>query len=203
MTELLAFLTITVLAVISPGADFAMVSRNSLLYSRRAGLLTALGIGAGVTVHVGYSILGVGVLVRESLALFTALKLAGAAYLVFLGLRMLLAREDSVAEEAGGAGVSSWAMLRSGFLTNALNPKTCLFVVSLFMQVIDPHTALPAQLGYGAFIALAHVAWFGLVACFLSSPAVRGRLLRFRRRIDQFFGALLVGFGVLLGAKSP
>lgn len=168
MTELLAFLTITVLAVISPGADFAMVSRNSLLYSRRAGLLTALGIGAGVTVHVGYSILGVGVLVRESLALFTALKLAGAAYLVFLGLRMLLAREDSVAEEAaGGAGVSSWAMLRSGFLTNALNPKTCLFVVSLFMQVIDPHTALPAQLGYGAFIALAHVAWFGLVACFL------------------------------------
>lgn len=82
MTELLAFLTITVLAVISPGADFAMVSRNSLLYSRRAGLLTALGIGAGVTVHVGYSILGVGVLVRESLALFTALKLAGAAYLV-------------------------------------------------------------------------------------------------------------------------
>lgn len=66
-------------------------------------------------------------------------------------------------------------MLRSGFLTNALNPKTCLFVVSLFMQVIDPHTALPAQLGYGAFIALAHVAWFGLVACFLSSPAVRGR----------------------------
>ena len=93
MTELLAFLTITVLAVISPGADFAMVSRNSLLYSRRAGLLTALGIGAGVTVHVGYSILGVGVLVRESLALFTALKLAGAAYLVFLGLRMLLARD--------------------------------------------------------------------------------------------------------------
>ncbi len=177
---------------------------NSLLYSRRAGLLTALGIGAGVTVHVGYSILGVGVLVRESLALFTALKLAGAAYRVFLGLRMLLAREDSVAEEAaGGAGVSSWAMLRSGFLTNALNPKTCLFVVSLFMQVIDPHTALPAQLGYGAFIALAHVAWSGLVACFLSSPAVRGRLLRFRRRIDQFFGALLVGFGVLLGAKSP
>ena len=123
MTELLAFLTITVLAVISPGADFAMVSRNSLLYSRRAGLLTALGIGAGVTVHVGYSILGVGVLVRESLALFTALKLAGAAYLVFLGLRMLLAREDTVAEAAGGAGVSSWAMLRSGFLTNALNPN--------------------------------------------------------------------------------
>ncbi|MFG8563593.1 LysE family transporter [Pseudomonas paraeruginosa] len=203
MTELIAFLTITVLAVISPGADFAMVSRNSLLYSRRAGLLTALGIGAGVTVHVGYSILGVGMLVRESLALFTALKLAGAAYLVFLGLRMLLAREVAVADEvASGAGVSSWAMLRGGFLTNALNPKTCLFVVSLFMQVIDPHSVLPAQLGYGAFIVAAHLAWFGLVACFLSSPPVRARLVRFRRRIDQFFGALLVGFGVLLGTKS-
>lgn len=70
------------------------------------------------------------------------------------------------------------------------------------MQVIDPHTALPAQLGYGAFIALAHVAWFGLVACFLSSPAVRGRLLRFRRRIDQFFGACWLVSASCWGRKA-
>jgi threonine/homoserine/homoserine lactone efflux protein len=89
MTELLAVVTITILAVISPGPDFAMVTRNSLLLSRRAGLLTALGIGGGVLVHVAYTILGVGILIQQSIWLFNALKLVGAAYLIWLGVRML------------------------------------------------------------------------------------------------------------------
>lgn len=70
MTELLAVITITLLAVIGPGPDFAMVTRNSLVLSRRAGVLTALGIGLGVLVHVSYTILGVGVLIQQSLWLF-------------------------------------------------------------------------------------------------------------------------------------
>ncbi|MET4727496.1 threonine/homoserine/homoserine lactone efflux protein [Lysobacter enzymogenes] len=73
MQELLAVVTITSLAVISPGPDFAMVSRNSLLQSRRAGVLTALGIALGVWVHVGYTLLGVGLVIRESLQLYAAL----------------------------------------------------------------------------------------------------------------------------------
>ncbi|MEK1866892.1 MAG: LysE family transporter, partial [Ensifer adhaerens] len=79
MTELLAVVTITIFAVISPGPDFAMVTRNSLLLSRRAGVLTALGIAAGVWVHVAYTLLGVGLLIRQSLFLFTVLKFVGAA----------------------------------------------------------------------------------------------------------------------------
>ncbi len=203
MTELLAFLTITVLAVISPGADFAMVSRNSLLYSRRAGLLTALGIGAGVTVHVGYSILGVGVLVRESLALFTALKLAGAAYLVFLGLRMLLAR---------GLGGGGGGGRRRGFVLGDVAqrlPDQCAQSEDLPVRGQPVHAGDRSAYrvaGATGLRGLHRARPRGLVRpgrLLLSSPAVRGRLLRFRRRIDQFFGALLVGFGVLLGAKSP
>lgn len=198
MTELLAVITITLLAVISPGPDFAMVTRNSLMLSRRAGVLTACGIGLGVLVHVSYTILGVGLLIQQSLWLFNAIKLAGAAYLIYLGVRMLRTRPGDGATQACVAPLSDVGALRNGLLTNALNPKTTIFVVSLFMQVVDPGTPLATQVGYGAFIALAHVVWFGIVAMCFSAGAVRQRLLAMRHWIDRVFGGMLVAFGVLL-----
>ncbi|WP_016703872.1 LysE family transporter [Pseudomonas chlororaphis] len=202
MTELLVVITITVLAVLSPGPDFAMVTRNSLVQSRRHGVFTALGIGLGVMLHIGYTLFGVGLLVKESLLLFGALKIAGALYLVYLGIRMLRTRavEEEVAMDT--PRVSAWTALRTGFLTNALNPKTMIFVVSLFMQVMQPGTAPGVRIGYGAIIVLAHVLWFVAVALFFSTPGIRARLMAYKRRIDQLFGVLLVGFGVLLSALS-
>lgn len=94
MTEIIAVAVITVLAVISPGADFAMVVRNSYLYGRTTGLLAAAGVAAGVLVHVTYTMLGVGLLIASSTVLFTAIKLAGAAYLVYIGVRTFFARND-------------------------------------------------------------------------------------------------------------
>lgn len=200
MTELLVVITITVFAVLSPGADFALVTRNSLMLSRRHGVLTALGVGLGVMLHVGYSLLGVGVLLQQSPLGFTALKIAGAMYLIYLGFKLLRSPVPSRQEAfAGRVVMSGAAALRSGLLTNALNPKTMIFVLSLFMQVIEPGTALPVQLGYGAIIVLVHVVWFVVVALFFSAPAIAGRLLGYKRRIDQVFGAVLVGFGLLLG----
>jgi len=202
MTELLVVITITILAVLSPGPDFAMVTRNSLVLSRRHGVFTALGIGLGVMLHIGYTLLGVGLLVKESLLLFSVLKIAGALYLVYLGIGMLRSRavEEEIVVDA--PRVSAWVALRTGFLTNALNPKTMIFVVSLFMQVMQPGTAPGVQIGYGAIIVLAHVLWFVAVALFFSAPGIRARLMAYKRRIDQLFGVLLVGFGVLLSALS-
>ncbi|MFM4848312.1 LysE family transporter [Aeromonas rivipollensis] len=198
MTELLAVVAITFFAVISPGPDFAMVSRNSLLLSRRTGVLTALGIAAGVCVHVSYTLLGVGLLIQQSLWLFNLIKLAGAAYLIFLGIKMLRAQPATGEEMASQPALSSLGALRTGFLTNVLNPKTTIFIVSLFMQVVQPQTPLAVQLGYGAFIVLAHALWFSAVALFFSSESVRARLLAVRHWIDRIFGGLLVGFGMLL-----
>lgn len=204
MTELLAVVTITLFAVISPGPDFAMVSRNSLLLSRRAGVLTACGIGAGVLIHVSYTLAGVGVLIQQSLWLFTLLKAIGAAYLIYLGVSMLrhagaVAAASSCADTAA---TSDFAALKIGFLTNVLNPKTTIFIVSLFMQVVNPQTPLSVQIGYGLFIAVAHILWFAAVALLFSAPGVNARLLRLRKGIDRAFGGLLIAFGALLAVAS-
>ncbi|RFS88547.1 LysE family translocator [Serratia marcescens] len=199
MTELIAVVTITLLAVISPGPDFAMVSRNSLLLSRRAGIFTACGIGAGVLIHVSYTLIGVGVLIQQSPWLFNLLKGIGAAYLIYLGFTLLRnATHHDAAPTTTPAAISDLAALKTGFLTNALNPKTTIFIVSLFMQVVSPHTALGVQIGYGLFIAAVHVFWFTAVALLFSAPGVNARFLRLRRGIDRTFGGLLIVFGALL-----
>lgn len=202
MTELLAVVTITLLAVISPGPDFAMVSRNSLLLSRRAGVLTACGIGAGVVIHVSYTLVGVGVLIQQSLWLFTLLKAIGAAYLIYLGICMLRHAGVAASSRANPAATSDFAALKIGFLTNALNPKTTIFIVSLFMQVVNPQTPLSVQIGYGLFIAVAHILWFAAVALLFSAPGVNARLLRLRKGIDRAFGGLLIAFGTLLAVAG-
>lgn len=202
MAEWLAVITITIFAVISPGPDFAMVSRNSLSLSRRAGILTALGIGAGVLVHVTYTLLGIGILLRETPALFNILKLVGAAYLIWLGARMLFSRKADGPITGNETAPSDFGALRIGFLTNALNPKTTIFIVSLFMQVVQVDTPLTTRIAYGVFISLAHVVWFSAVSLFFGAPSIQQRIYGLRHWIDRAFGVFLVGFGIALAATD-
>lgn len=198
MNEWIAVVTITLLACISPGPDFALVSRNSLLLSRRTGVLTAAGIGLGVVVHVCYTLLGLGLVLQHSLWLFSALKMAGAAYLIYLGIKMLGAMPAVGQFATPAAAQSDIAALRTGFLTNALNPKTSIFIVSLFIGVVRPETTLPMQIAYGVFISAAHITWFSLVAMFFSTGQIREKLIAVRHWVDRAFGGLLVSFGVML-----
>ena len=207
MIEAYAVATITILAVISPGADFAMVTRNSMVLSRRAGVLTATGISLGVLVHVAYSMAGIGLLIARSIVLFNTLKFAGAAYLIYLGFTLLRARKADPAAlaeaiAAPAAALSDFAALRTGFLTNALNPKTTLFVVALFTQVISPGTPLAVQLGYGIFMSLAHLSWFVLVARAFSSHAARRFVVSSRHLVERGIGSVLVALGLALALAS-
>lgn len=202
MAEWLAVIMITLFAVVSPGPDFATVSRNSLMLSRRAGVLTACGIGAGVLVHVSYTLLGVGLVIAKSPLLFAVFKLVGAAYLIWLGAKMLAAKAASQMPDVQAVAPSDVQALRIGFLTNALNPKTTVFIVSLFMQIVQRQTPLATQIGYGRFIALAHVGWFTLVALFFSEGRIRAQILRTRLWIDRVFGLSLIGFGLALALAN-
>ncbi|MEU9752827.1 LysE family transporter [Streptomyces althioticus] len=202
MTEVLAVAVITVLAVIAPGADFAMVVRNSYLYGRRTGLLGAAGVAAGVLLHVTYTMLGVGLLIASSAFLFSVVKLTGAAYLVYIGVRTFRTRAEVTVDLEHRTGLTPLAALRTGFLTNVLNPKTTLFVVSTFAQVVDPGTPLLQQAGYGLFMSLAHLLWFGVVALFFSHDRMRGLMLRGQRVLNKVIGTALAGLGVSL-ALAP
>ncbi|MEU7053465.1 LysE family transporter [Streptomyces lavenduligriseus] len=202
MTQLLAVTVITVLAVIAPGADFAMIVRNSCLHGRRTGLLAAAGVAAGVLVHVTYTLLGVGLLIASSTVVFTVIKLTGAAYLVYVGVRTFRARGEVEVDLGNKTELTPLAALRTGFLTNVLNPKTTLFVVSTFSQVVGPGTPLYRQVGYGLFMSLAHLAWFGVVAVFFSHSRMRAVLLRGQKVLNKAIGSVLAGLGVSL-ALTP
>ena len=202
MTQILAVAVITVLAVIAPGADFAMIVRNSYLYGRRTGLLAAAGVAAGVLVHVTYTLLGVGLLIASSTALFTVIKLIGAAYLVYVGIRTYRTRGELKIDLEDRRELTPFAALRAGFLTNVLNPKTTLFVVSTFAQVVSPDTPLYQQVGYGLFMSLAHLLWFGVVATFFSQARMRALMLRGQKILNKVIGSVLAGLGVSL-ALAP
>ncbi|MBP0623487.1 LysE family transporter [Cupriavidus consociatus] len=199
--ESLAVAAVTVLAVVSPGPDFAMVTRNSYLYGRRAGLLSALGIALGVQVHVLYTMFGVA-LMAHAHGVLTVVKALGAAYLVWIGLQTLRRRAALAVDLHGAPALRPAAALRMGFLTNALNPKCTLFVVSTYTQVVDAHTPVPVQFGYGAFMSLAHLAWFSLVACVFTAPALRAAMLHRQRLLDGAIGSALCGLGVALGLSN-
>lgn len=199
MIELLAVATLTVLAVISPGADFAMVTRNSLLHGRPAGLLASLGVALGVQLHVLYTMLGVGLVLRHSPQAMGAIRLAGAVYLVWVGWSTFRARPAADGATAA-TGLTAWQAVRTGFFTNALNPKTTLFVLSVYTQVVGAGTPLPVQVAYGLFMSGAHLVWFAAVAVVFSQAALRARLLQRQQQVNRVIGAVLMALGLWLAA---
>ncbi|MBD2837938.1 LysE family transporter [Pseudomonas sp. JM0905a] len=200
-TEFLTVALIHLLAVASPGPDFAIVVRESVAHGRRAGTWTALGVGTGIFVHVAYSLLGIGLIVSQSIMLFNALKWAAAAYLLYIGIKALRAKPaDPVAAEAAlmAGERSPRGAFVTGFVTNGLNPKATLFFLSLFTVVINPHTPLAIQAGYGVYLAFATAAWFSLVAMLFSQRRVRAGFARMGHWFDRLMGAVLVGLGIKL-----
>jgi RhtB (resistance to homoserine/threonine) family protein len=192
---------IHLLAVASPGPDFAIVVRESVGAGRRAGIFTALGVGCGIFVHVTYSLLGVGLIVSQSIVLFNALKWLAAAYLLYIGFKALRAKPAAAntgESEPPRLERSPRAAFMTGFVTNGLNPKATLFFLSLFTVVINPHTPLLVQAGYGVYLAAATSVWFCLVAMLFSQQRVRAGFARLGHWFDRAMGVVLVGLGIKL-----
>jgi RhtB (resistance to homoserine/threonine) family protein len=205
MDYLAEFLTVAIvhlLAVASPGPDFAMVLRQSLVAGRKAAVWTSVGIGLGILVHVVYIMLGLGLILSQSIQLFNLVKLTGAAYLLFIGWKSLRAAPaESNAVERISAPDSAYPIgkaLRIGFLTNALNPKATLFFLSLFSVVIDPATPFHVQLGYGLYMSLATGIWFCALSLALTQRRVRQGFTRFGHWVERGMGVVLIGLGVRL-----
>ena len=194
--ELLTVISLTIVVAIVPGPDFAVVLRNALIGGRLAGIMTALGIALALGVHVTYALAGIGLIVSQSIFLFNAFKLIGAAYLVFLGITMYrTASKDMPAENAVG-GMAPLKALRWGFFTNVTNPKATMFALSVFLQVTSPETPLWTQIGYGVIMASGVFLWFVLVTMFFTLPAIRLQFMRAKLWMERSFGILLTLFGI-------
>ncbi len=189
---------IHLLGVISPGPDFIVVVKNSLTYSRRTGIWTAVGMGAGISVHMLYCVLGLALLISQSILLFTIIKFLGAAYLVYLGITAILSKSQavSVTAEESKAEISRWQAVRIGFLTNALNPKVTLFFLSLFTLVIDPATPGIILMVMSLIMITNTTLWFTIVALAFTQERVQHQLNRFQSVFNKFLGGALVALGI-------
>ncbi|GGE47946.1 lysine transporter LysE [Halopseudomonas oceani] len=203
LNEFLLVALVHLLAVISPGPDFAVVIRNSVSGGHRVGLYTAVGVGTGIFVHVAYSLLGIGLIVSQSVWLFNLMKLLAAAYLIYIGVRALRAQPVSADQPLTTASqLSARQAFIQGFITNGLNPKATLFFLSLFTVVISHDTPLPVQAGYGVYLAFATGAWFCLVAMLFSRDAVRRAFNRLGHWFDRLMGGVLIGLGLHLALSQ-
>ena len=163
MYEFLVITFIGLLATMSPGPDFIIVFRNSLVFSRKIGICTAIGIALGVTIHVTFSLIGIGLIITKSIVLFNIIKFAGAMYLMYLGLGMLFSKSSELKQEKyekPKKHMSNWQAVKIGFLTNVLNPKAAIFFLGLFSQIISPETGIGIKVFYGAEMLAICFLWF-------------------------------------------
>ncbi len=206
ISQLLTIAFVHLLAVMSPGPDFALTTRNSLLYSRKSGVYTSVGLALGIMVHVTYCLLGIGLLISRSIVLFSIIKYVGAGYLIYIGYKSLKAKPEEVSESnsivATGNVLTPFASAKLGFLSNVLNPKATLFMLALFTQVINPATPKLIQSLFGVEMVVATFMWFSLVAIFFSNQLIKVRITKVQHYIERFTGAVLIALGIKVALSS-
>jgi len=193
---------IALLGAMLPGPDFAIVTKNSLLYSRMSGYFTSFGVGAAILVHMSYCVLGLALVISSSLLLFSLIKYIGASYLIYLGLNSLFSKQSkklfSANKKAKKTEISHFVSFRQGFLCNLLNPKATLFFLSLFTVVIKPETPFHWEIIYAMEIFFIATAWFCSLTIILSHSYIKRTLEKAEKYIARFLGLFLIGFGVAL-----
>jgi RhtB (resistance to homoserine/threonine) family protein len=209
--HLLLFIAAGLLLNLTPGPDVLYIVSNALRSGARAGVVAGLGITAGCFVHVFAAAVGVSALLAASATAFTVLKWVGAAYLVWVGVKLLLAKAGSagwVGESTAACDssdtASMWAVFRGGFLTNVLNPKVAIFFLAFVPQFIAPDTEQKAL----AFVLLGTLfnvnsiavnsAW-ALAAAWM---ARHGSVQRGMHWLDRVAGAMFIGFGLKLAVSD-
>ena len=199
MLEYYTIAMIALLAAISPGPDFVIVVRNALAHHRSSAIYTSFGITAGVLVHTTYCMLGLAIIISGSLFLFISIKYLGAAYLIYLGVKSLRSQADNgaaLAKKIVPTEMTNGKAFRDGFLTNVLNPKCTLFILSVFTVVVKPHTPLLVQCIYALEIALIGLTWFVFLSFALTHQSVKDRMVNVQHIVTKVIGVVLLGLGV-------
>lgn len=196
--RVLAGLGVLVLLTISPGADMALIAKVTIARGRRAAFLTSLGICSGLLVHATASALGLSVILATSAEAFTVVKLAGAAYLAYLGVQSLRESFRDVPPTEAPVTTARTAYVQ-GLMNNVLNPKVAVFYLTFLPQFIDPAGNVLAQsLAFAVAHGVMGIVWlsaYSYVLARLSAFFARGGV---RRWLERITGAVLIGLGVRL-----
>jgi threonine/homoserine/homoserine lactone efflux protein len=199
------FIATAVVLIITPGQDTFFILGRSLSGGRSHGIMAALGVSVGTVIHTVLAALGLSALLATSPYAFMAVKFAGAAYLIYIGVRALLTRANGVpGDDAVAATDGRWAAFRQGILTNLLNPKVALFFLALLPQFIEATSVNKV----GAFIALGlsfvamGLAWCVMLA--IAAARLRGAFLRrpsLAGLLNKVAGTLFTGLGLKLATS--
>lgn len=205
--ELASLMAIFAFAIVSPGADLAMVMRQSIVHGRRPAIITSFGIGTSLMFHVTYTILGLGLIISQSIYLFNIVKWCGVAYLIYIGIKALRAgqTEIQVDHTEGSGPVKSQSAAKAfglGFAANALNPKPVFFFLSIFSTVVHAHTPMMIKFGYGLVMATCLIAWFVGVSMFMTTPRMRAAFTRASKWIDRASGVVFIALGLKLATEK-
>jgi len=191
-------LLIHLMAVMSPGPDFLMALRNSLTYSRKTGIYTAIGFGFGIGVHIFYCVFGLALIIQSSPLIFNIIKFLGVAYLGYIGVLSIISKTSNieVGKQEHLNDISPLKAIRIGFLTNVLNPKATLFFLSLFTFVIGPSVPTSIALILGGLMMINTAIWFSLVAVFFTQAKIRTLFDRYQKGFNVVFGILLIAIAI-------
>lgn len=195
---------IHLLAVMSPGPDFFMALKNSITYSRKTGIYTAIGFGLGIAVHIFYSLAGLALIISQSIIIFNTIKYIGVLYLIYIGIQSFRSKRSTITikKNAPKEDIASYQAIRMGFLTNVLNPKATLFFLSLFTLVVSPDTHTTTLIIISLIMIFDTMLWFSLVAIFITHTRVRQAYSRYQKAIEKVFGGILIIIGLKIALSK-
>jgi threonine/homoserine/homoserine lactone efflux protein len=207
MNEALAFLGVCALVICTPGPDTALTIRNSIVGGRRGGVLTAAGIAAGQLVWTVAASIGIARLLQASQPAFLALKIVGAAYLVFLGVQSIVAavrgRDSKAEHDIRSTELGPWSAVRQGFISNLANPKMAVFFLSLLPQFVPaPSGSFAALIPLGLVFCLMTFGWLSIYAFALDRVGPFLQRSRVHRTLHAVTGTVLVAFGFRLATQT-
>ena len=189
------FLTVAILhlfAVVSPGPDFALITRQSLRFNRRIAIWTSLGIGVGILFHCLLAITGLVLLITSNELFSTILKIIGSTYLLYLGINSVLVTQNrNETEIKERDNLDKFNGFLVGLITNITNVKAILFFVTVFSVVIDIDNSL-SLIFYGAYMALATFLWFAFISYVFTSENFKNKFSSVLKYFEKVIGIILI-----------
>jgi len=205
----LGLAAIQLAATMSPGPAFVVSMRNAMAHGRMVGIFTALGLAIGVGAHVVFVLMGVSFIIAQSVFLYNIIRYAGAAYLLYIGVKSLMAARKAgiVAPVSAADGEPKKALsvrkaVLTGFLTNLLNPKAVVFFTAIYTQFITPETPFFTHALYGGTSIAIEFLWFFSVSVVLTHSAIRARFVACMKWVEGICGGLMIALGLKLALSK-